>query len=249
MTDDYFNPYLDRIKNFPWFNHDFSSAAASPIDGIWVLQDFLTGSAYNAVKHDIRFKSAEWHNKYGNRHLSENGDYPAITELGARLIPYLNCLLNIDVKLITVRTYVDLSGSWFYPHLDGKAFAVNLQIYMTDLDYPELGTQFCTNQEFNNWANENEQQLLQSNQKLLDEKDFFTVPFRQNWGYINDNRQRKVHKTLPVPLGTVRESIHFNYGLKDDPRELGLELPWAKDQKWYQQHIVKVKEHYEQARN
>jgi hypothetical protein len=75
------------------------------------------------------------------------------------------------------------------------------------------------------------------------------VPFRQNWGYINDNRQRKVHKTLPVPLGTVRESVHFNYGLKDDSRELGLELPWAKDQKWYQQHIVKVKEHYEQGRN
>ena len=247
MTDEYFNPYLDRIKNFPWFNHDFSSAAASPIDGIWVLQDFLTGSTYNAVKHDIRFKSAEWHNKYGNRHLSENGDYPVITDLGARLIPYLNQLLNIDVRLITVRTYVDLSGSYFYPHLDGKDFAVNVQIYMTDLDYPELGTQFCADSGINA-----DSELLSPNEiaiRSYREEDFFTVPFRQNWGYINDNRQRKVHKTLPVPAGIIRESIHFNYGLKDHPDENGLELSWFKDKKWYQSHVQKVKDRYDQTCN
>ena len=243
MSDEYINPHLEHIQNHQWFCHDFSTAVASPIDGVWVLQDFLTGSAYNAVKHDIRIKPAQWHNNYGGRHLSENGNYPAITNLGARLIPYLNQLLGVDVRLTTVRTYVDFSSSYFYPHLDGKDFAVNVQIYMTDLDYPELGTQFCIDPVINA-----ESELLSSSEiiaRTYREEDFFTVPFRQNWGYINDNRQRKIHKTLPVPLGTIRESIHFNYMQKKYPEELGLELPWFKDEKWHNQFVTTVNQQYE----
>ena len=250
MSDEYLNPYLEHIQDDHWFCYDFSTAVASPLDGVWVLQDFLTAPAYQAVKHDIRIKPVQWHNNYGGRHLSENGNYPVVTNLGARLIPYLNHLLGVDVRLTTVRAYVDFSGSYFYPHLDSKAFAVNVQIYMTDLDYPELGTQFCINPVMNA-----ESELLSAGEiraRSYREEDFFTVPFRQNWGYINDNRQRKIHKTLPVPLGTIRESIHFNYVQKiysENPAPLGLELPWFNNEKWYKQFVTTINQHYDQTHN
>jgi hypothetical protein len=79
------------------------------------------------------------------------------------------------------------------------------------------------------------------------EEDFFTVPFKTNWGYINDNRQRKVHKTLTIPPGAIRESVHFNYKIKSTPEGKGLELPWFNDEKWYDQFVTTVNQHYDQT--
>ena len=236
-------PLNSKLVPINWFRTHQKHLELSGVDGLWLLKNFLVQSIYDQIKHEIRHVPAQWHNNYGNRHLSENGNYPVLTELAARLIPHLNHLLQEDLMLITVRTYIDLSGSSFFPHLDSKGFVANVQIYMADLDYPELGTQFCTNAEINSKAESLTPDEI--GEGPYNKEDFFTVPFRQNWGYINDNRQRKIHKTLPVPLGTIRESVHFNYGLKSHPDEVGLEAQLFNNEQWYNRFIRIVRQQYE----
>lgn len=226
-------------------NHPY--VERSSVDSLWILKNFLNPAVYQQVKHEIRHAPAQWHSNYGNRHVSENGDYPILKELGSRLIAHLNHLMQAELRLMAVRTYVDFSNSYIFPHLDAKLFAVNVQLYMTDLDYPELGTQFCVNPVLNAEAELLDPVAVSAN--VYDEQDFFTVPFRTNWGYINDNRQRKIHKTLSVPNGTIRESVHFNYGFKDSPQALGLELPWFKNQSWYDEFVTSVNQKYEQPQD
>jgi len=236
-----------KLKSPNWFCMNQNNVEPVGTNGLWVLKNFLVQSVYDSIKYEIRHVPAHWHNNYGNRHLSEDGNYPVLKELGARLIPHLNHLMQEDLALVTVRTYVDFSGSYFFPHFDGKDFATNVQIYMTDLDYPNLGTQFCTNPAVNSTAETLDNDVIRAH--TYDEKDFFTVPFRTNWGYINDNRQRKIHKTLPIPLGAIRESVHFNYKIKSTPEGKGLELPWFNDEKWYDQFVTTVNQQYEQTHN
>jgi hypothetical protein len=95
-------------------------------------------------------------------------------------------------------------------------------------DRDELGTQFCTNNEKNKLADVDEYDL--ESKFNFSANEFYTVPFRANWGYINDNTQRKIHKTLRVPENYIRESIHFNFAVKRYSAEYtfdaGLELDW-----------------------
>jgi len=241
------HPTHSKLKSPNWFCMNQDNVEPVGTNGLWVLKNFLVQSIYDSIKHEIRHVPAHWHNNYGNRHLSEDGNYPVLKELGARLIPHLNHLMQEDLALVTVRTYVDFRGSYFFPHFDGKGFAANVQIYMTDLDYPNLGTQFCTNPAVNSTAETLDNDAIRAH--AYDEKDFFTVPFRTNWGYINDNRQRKIHKTLPIPPGVIRESVHFNYTIKSIPEQKGLELPWFNDEKWYDQFVTKVNQQYDQPQN
>ena len=208
-----------------WFNWDNKFL---PMPGLWVLQDFLNPEIYQRIQNEIRNTPAEWHNRYTSREISEHGNYPNCQELAGRLIPYLHGLLSGNYKCVTIRAYRDYPDSWFFPHLDGKDFAVNVQIYMPESDRDELGTQFCINQQKNQLAETDEHGFR--DYMKFDENEFFTVPFRANWGYINDNTQRKIHKTLTVPENYMRESIHFNFAFKQWPVEYGndagLELNW-----------------------
>jgi len=206
-----------------WFNWNNVTERS---DGLWVLNDFLTPDVYENIKREIRTTPAEWHSRYANRLISEHGDYPLCKQLGARLLPYLHKLVGGNYKLTTVRAYADLSGSHFFPHLDGRDFALNVQIYLPDQDLDELGTQFCIRQDLNAAAEANEAALL-NNEFEFSEWDFYTIPFRANWGYINDNTRRKIHKTMPVPQGYLRESLHMNFTFKQGT-ENGLELEWYK---------------------
>jgi hypothetical protein len=209
----------------PWFNWQNKTMQ---LDGLWVLNDFLTPDVYQRIQNEIRDTPAEWHNRYHSREISEHGDYPNCRELAGRLIPYLSGLIGGNYKCVTIRAYRDHPGSWFFPHLDGKEFAVNMQIYMPASDRDELGTQFCTNNEKNKLADVDEYDL--ESKFNFSANEFYTVPFRANWGYINDNTQRKIHKTLRVPENYIRESIHFNFAVKRYSAEYtfdaGLELDW-----------------------
>lgn len=211
--------------NQRWFNWENKTLQ---MPGIWVLHDFLTPEVYQRIQNEIRNTPAHWHNKYHSREISEHGDYPNCHELAGRLIPYLHGMFGGNYKCSTVRAYRDHPGSWFFPHLDGKGFAVNVQIYMPETDKDYLGTQFCTNQEKNLLAQADEYEFRHHME--FDENEFYTVPFRANWGYINDNTQRKIHKTLIVPDNYIRESIHFNFSFKQWPVEYsydaGLEVNW-----------------------
>lgn len=208
-----------------WFNWQNKTMQ---MPGIWVLHDFLKPEIYQLIQNEIRNTPAEWHTRYQNREISEHGNYPHCRELAGRLIPYLHGLLGGNYRCLTIRAYRDHPGSWFFPHLDGKDFAVNVQIYMPASDRDELGTQFCINAEKNQQADLDEYDL--GSKFEFSENEFYTVPFRANWGYINDNTQRKIHKTLKVPENYIRESIHFNFAFKQWPVEYsynaGLELDW-----------------------
>jgi hypothetical protein len=211
--------------NQKWFNWENKNWQ---MPGLWVLNDFLTPEIYQLIKNEIRNTPAEWHNRYTSREISEHGDYPNCHELAGRLVPYLHGLIGGHYKCATCRAYRDHSGSWFFPHLDGKDFAISVQIYMPESDRDELGTQFCINQEKNQLAELNEHEFRHN--MTFEENEFYTVPFRANWGYINHNIQRKIHKTLKVPDDYIRESIHFNFACKQWPVEYsadaGLELNW-----------------------
>jgi hypothetical protein len=180
-------------------------------DDLWVLEDFLTPQGYNTIKTEMRRTESLWTSRYPNRLVMENNSWVECIRLGAALIPYLKELLGTDVVLATTRGYTDLSGSNFFPHFDADQFIVNVQIYMTDQDRPELGTQFCLDDDWNQRARREID--IPKNHIPFDipEDIYYTVPFRKNWGYINDNRKPKVHKTRTVPDGFLRESLHLNF--------------------------------------
>lgn len=196
---------------------------------LWQVENFLTPETLQAVRNEIRHTPATWHSNYGNRLLSENGDYPTCIEIGAKLIPYLEALLGAPFKLTSARASVDLSGSAFFRHFDGKELLINVQIYLTEVDtHPELGTQFCMNPDINKEALEREQDLYPETGNFpIAEDEYYTIPYLPNYGYINDNRDRKVHKTLRVPPGVVRESLLLNFTHKN-PYEVGIESAYYK---------------------
>jgi hypothetical protein len=189
---------------------------------LWVLQDFLSTEGFQTIKTEMRRTESLWSSRYPNRLVMENNSWVECIKLGAKLIPYINELLGVDVVLATTRGYTDLSGSNFFPHFDAAQFVVNVQIYMTEVDRPELGTQFCLDSDWNTRAL-NEYDLPRSHIPFdIPEDIYYTVPFRRNWGYINDNRTLKVHKTLTVPEGFLRESLHLNFCQREGTRT-GLE--------------------------
>ena len=210
-----------------WFNWDNKRME---LPGLWVLHDFLAPEIFNAIRQEIRDTPAEWHNRYQSREISEHGNYPLCWELAGRLIPYLHGLYGGNYKCSTVRAYRDYPGSNFFPHLDGAEFAVNFQLYMPATDLDHLGTQWCANPEHNQMAESNMDDLY-AGKIPLNDKEFYTVPFRANWGYINLNAApRRIHKTSATPENYIRESVHMNFSHKKWPVEFhmdaGLELNW-----------------------
>ena len=199
---------------FHWENREQVSPS------LWVLKDFLSPDYFDLVRNEMRCAESFWSSRYGNRLVCETENWFNVINLAAALIPKLNELTNSDLCICAVRGYKDLSDSFFFKHFDSPEFLVNVQIYMIDFDEPSMGTQFCLNQEINQacYADTTGHQVTMA----IDESEYFTVPFRPNWGYINHNRDPKVHKTLPVPPGRIRESVHFNYGQRV-PNQGGLE--------------------------
>lgn len=187
---------------------------------LWVLKDFLEPSYFELIRNETRCTESIWTSRYGNRLVCETENWFNVINLAAELIPHLNQLIGEDLAISSVRGYKDFSESFFFKHFDSDEFLVNVQLYVIDFDDPAMGTQFCLDDSINAAS-----RLAALGHQVLtdiDESAYYTVPFRSNWGYINDNRQPKVHKTLPVPPGRLRESIHFNYG-KRVPGQTGLE--------------------------
>jgi hypothetical protein len=187
---------------------------------LWVLQDFLTPAYFDVLCHEMRCTESLWSSRYGNRLVCESENWINTINFGASLIPKLNELTGCELAIASVRGYKDFSNSFFFKHFDSTEFIVNVQLYMIDFDEPSMGTQFCLDSEINQHCFD----TFDSHRIEMDipEDRYFTVPFKSNWGYINDNRDPKVHKTLPVPPGKIRESIHINYGVGGADR-LGLE--------------------------
>lgn len=206
-----------------WFNWDNRTLIQ---DGVYALHDFLDVEIYNKCKSEIRTHAHEWHNNYPNRLVAENVRSPVILELATRLLPYLNKEFNAEFCVTTAKIYTDLSGSSMFPHFDGKDFDVSVQFYMPDIDSDALGTQFCFNKTYNAQIENNEKIIRSPYGKMFVPEDQYVspIPFRRRFGYINYNRKdiRTLHKTQPVPLGYVRESVHFNFNVKKG-HTLGLE--------------------------
>jgi hypothetical protein len=180
-------------------------------DDLWVLEDFLTPQGYNTIKTQMRCTESLWTSRYPNRLVMENNSWVECIQLGAALIPNLNELLGTDLVLSTARGYIDLSGSTIFPHFDADQFIINVQIYMTDHNHPDLGTQFCLDNDWNQRVRCEYDNSTSHTPVVVPEDIYYTVPFRRNWGYINDNRKPKVHKTKTVPKGLLRESLHLNF--------------------------------------
>jgi hypothetical protein len=186
---------------------------------LWQLENFLNKEWYTRIKNDYRRTESLWSSRYPNRLVMENNHWLNAIMLGAALTPYLEELTGERLNMATARGYLDLSGAYFYPHYDSSQWVVNVQIYLTDVDRDELGTQFILDKDINSTIKEElgGDKIME----LVPDEKYYTVPFRQNWGYINDNRERKLHKTRPVPPAFARESLHFNYGLRQG-NETGL---------------------------
>lgn len=192
---------------------------------VYVLHDFLDVEIYDKCKNEIRTHAHQWHNNYPNRLVAENVRSPVILELATRLLPYLNNEFNNEFCITTAKIYTDLSNSAMFPHFDDKNYAISMQLYMPDINSNELGTQFCFNDYFNEQVEKFPDILMTTRGQLVPEEQFVSpVPFRQGFGYINynDKPYRTLHKSKPVPLGYVRESVHFNFNIKHNGN-LGLE--------------------------
>jgi hypothetical protein len=194
-------------------------------DHVYVLHDFLQPDIYDQLKHEIRTAPNEWHNRYASRLIAENVRSPMVMELGARLLPYLSSLFHQQFCVATAKIYIDLSGSSMFPHFDDRNFAVSMQLYMPDVDCPELGTKFCFNNQLNQLIENEPDRLLDYKFQMTSDSDCSSpVAFCSNNGYINFNNKpvRTLHKTLPVPAGYIRESLHYNFNIKQQ-HLLGLE--------------------------
>ena len=191
--------------------------------GVFSLHNFLTPEIYSALKHEIRHAPNTWHNNYSNRIVCENAHGPIILELATKLLPYLTKEFGGNYSVTTSKIYLDLSGSFMVPHFDSKEFAVSMQLYMPDIDLPALGTQFCFNSDINSQVEQNPNLISPSEPDFVSDADYTMIaPFCKNHGYINFNQPRKIHRTLLVPEGLLRESVHFNFNVKQD-NMLGLE--------------------------
>lgn len=200
------------------FNWDNKRAVC---DSLWQLENFLNDECYTDLKNDYRRTESLWSSRYPNRLVMENNHWLSAIMLGSALTPYLEQLTGERLNLATARGYLDLSGAYFYPHFDSAQWTVNVQIYLTDVDTPELGTQFVLDNDINAKVAEGYEEWTSKTAMEVDDSEYYMIPFRRNWGYINDNRSRKLHKTRPVPPAFARESLHFNYGIRQG-NETGL---------------------------
>jgi hypothetical protein len=205
-----------------WFNWQNKTLIQ---DQVYVLHDFLDAEIYDKCKNEIRTHAHQWHNEYANRIVADNVRSPVILELAARLLPYLNKEFNNEFCVTTAKIYTDLSGSQMFPHFDARDFHISMQLYMPDIGRDKLGTQFCFNQHYNSQVEDQPDILMRTKGQFVPDDQYVSpVPFRRGFGYINYNNKliRTLHKTEPVPLGYVRESVHFNFNIKRGD-QLGLE--------------------------
>lgn len=221
------SPVYPETMQYP-DNTMFDWEAKRPIvPSLWQLENFLNAEWYDRLKTDYRKNESLWSSRYPNRLVMENNHWLNAIMLGAAMTPYLEALTGTRLNLATARGYLDLSGAYFYPHYDSSEWVVNVQIYLTDLDQDELGTQFVLDESVNP-SSVHEHLAGDEIMQMIPDEKYYTIPFRQNWGYINDNRTRKLHKTRPVPPAFARESVHFNYSARRD-NETGLSgvAEWA----------------------
>ena len=205
-----------------WFNWQNKTLVQ---DQVYVLHDFLDAGIYDRLKHEVRHEPNVWHNNYSNRLVVENVRTPMVMEFAARLLPYFAELFGGEYCVTTAKIYLDLSGSSMFPHFDGKDFDISLQLYMPDIDAPDMGTQFCFDHDMNQQIENHPNILMDTKGRFVPESKYVSpVPFKKNYGYINFNHKavRTLHKTLPVPPGYTRESLHLNFNIKYRD-QLGLE--------------------------
>jgi hypothetical protein len=225
MTDPSFTPPAIVYPDNTMFNWDHKNQICPTL---WQLENFLNDEWLTKIKNDYRRTESLWSSRYPNRLVMENNHWLNAILFGSALIPYLEELTGENLGLATCRGYLDLSGANFYPHFDSSQWVVNVQIYLSDVDMPELGTQFVLDNDINSTVTEGFDEQGNSLPVDVEDHEYYTVPFRKNWGYINDNRYRKLHKTRLVPPGFARESLHLNYGLRQGS-QTGLEgvAEWA----------------------
>ena len=194
-------------------------------DQVYSLHDFLDGRIYSLLKQEIRQVPNVWHNNYSNRLVVENVRSPMVLEFAARLLPYFADEFGGEYCVTTAKIYLDLSGSWMFPHFDAKDFDISMQLYMPDVNAPNMGTQFCFDHELNQQIENNPDILMETKGQFVPESKYvMPIPFNKNYGYINVNRKpvRTLHKTAVVPPGLTRESLHLNFNVRPGD-QLGLE--------------------------
>lgn len=194
-------------------------------DQVYVLHDFLDAEIYRQLKHELRHEPNVWHNNYSNRLVAEKVRSPMVLEFASRLLPYFADEFGGEYSVTTAKMYLDLSGSAMFPHFDGRDFDISMQLYMPDVDAPDLGTQFCFAHTLNQQIENNPDILINTGGQCVPSFRYvMPTPFNKNYGYINFNRKpvRTLHKTPVVPLGYVRESLHLNFNVKQLDH-LGLE--------------------------
>ena len=205
-----------------WFNWQNKTLVQ---DQVYSLYDFIDVGIYDQLKQEMRNEPNIWHNNYSNRLVVENVRTPMVLEFASRLLPYLAEQFGGEYCITTAKIYLDLSGSSMFPHFDSKDFDISMQLYMPDIDAPDLGTQFCFDHELNQQIENDPDILMKTKGRFVPEfKYIMPTPFKKNYGYINFNRKpvRTLHKTAAVPLGHTRESLHFNFNVKQGDL-LGLE--------------------------
>lgn len=117
--------------------------------------------------------------------LPPGNDEDPFHDVGQEMAAWVSHVFNQKVQYRKAKLFLDLPGSEVPLHKDADNIDVMSQIYLSHSDHPIPGTTFM-------------------------EPYPFTVPFRYNCGYLNDNQDRKTHRSGFLING-YRLSIGFQF--------------------------------------
>lgn len=155
-------------------------------DTLFCTYDVLSQPALDHINQYLEF-GHQWHMDRRLARLSfpSGNDIHPFTDIGEQMADFVSEVMHERVLYRTAKIFLDLPGSEVPLHCDADNIGVMSQVYLSQSDHPIPGTTFL-------------------------QPYPYTVPFKYNCGYLNDNRDRKIHKSGFLING-YRLSIGFQF--------------------------------------
>jgi hypothetical protein len=167
-----------------YINVDAVSTPVHPT--LFTTENVLSQSALDLIQEYCGHGHV-WHMDRPMARLSlpPGNDEDPFEHIGHDMAAWVSDVFRSEVRYRKAKLFLDLPGSEVPLHKDADNIDIMSQVYLTHSDHPIPGTTFM-------------------------EPYPFTVPFQYNSGYLNDNRDRKTHRSGFVING-YRLSIGFQF--------------------------------------